>query len=42
MNFRPAFWGLEHRMTLMVSTVNLLAGIDEWCTATTICTGGAG
>ena len=30
MNFRPAFWGLDHRMTLMVSTVNLLAGIDEW------------
>jgi Carboxypeptidase regulatory-like domain/LTXXQ motif family protein len=29
MNFRPAFWGLEHRMTIMVSTVNLLAGIDE-------------
>jgi Carboxypeptidase regulatory-like domain len=30
MNFRPAFWGLDHKMTLMVSTVNLLAGIDEW------------
>jgi hypothetical protein len=30
MNFRPGFWGLEHRMTIMVSTVNLLAGVDEW------------
>ncbi|MBK5188715.1 MAG: TonB-dependent receptor, partial [Gemmatimonadaceae bacterium] len=29
MNFRPAWWGLDRRMTLMVSTVNLLAGIDQ-------------
>ncbi|MEO8878843.1 MAG: hypothetical protein ABI446_00435 [Gemmatimonadaceae bacterium] len=29
MNFRPSWWGLDRRMTIMVSTVNLLAGIDE-------------
>jgi len=29
LNFRPSFWGLDRRMTLMVSTVNMLAGIDE-------------
>ena len=30
MNFRPSWWGLSRRMTIMVSTVNLLAGIDQW------------
>ncbi|HMI58918.1 MAG TPA: carboxypeptidase regulatory-like domain-containing protein [Gemmatimonadaceae bacterium] len=29
MNFRPSWWGLDRRMTIMVSTVNMLAGLDE-------------
>jgi hypothetical protein len=29
LNFRPSWWGLDRRMTIMVSTVNMLAGIDE-------------
>ena len=29
LNFRPTWWGLDRRMTFMLSTVNMLAGIDE-------------
>jgi hypothetical protein len=29
LNFRPAWWGLDRRMTIMVSTVNMLAGLDQ-------------
>ncbi|MGH7623520.1 MAG: hypothetical protein ACREMU_14355, partial [Gemmatimonadaceae bacterium] len=29
LNFRPSWWGLDRRMTFMVSTVNMLAGVDE-------------
>lgn len=29
LNFRPSWWGLDRRMTIMVSTANMLAGIDE-------------
>jgi hypothetical protein len=29
LNFRPSWWGLDRRMTLMVSTANMLAGIDQ-------------
>jgi hypothetical protein len=29
LNFRPSWWGLDRRMTIMLSTVNMLAGIDQ-------------
>ena len=29
LNFRPSLWGLDRRMTIMVSTVNMLAGLDQ-------------
>ena len=29
LNFRPSWWGLDRRMTIMVSTVNMLAGLDQ-------------
>jgi hypothetical protein len=29
LNFRPSWWGLDHRMTIMLSTVNMLAGLDQ-------------
>ena len=29
LNFRPSWWGLDRRMTIMLSTVNMLAGLDE-------------
>ncbi len=29
LNFRPTWWGLDRRMTIMLSTVNMLAGLDE-------------
>ena len=41
LNFRPSWWGLDRRMTIMVSTVNMLAGLDQLCMATTTCTAGA-
>ncbi|MEP7065100.1 MAG: carboxypeptidase regulatory-like domain-containing protein [Gemmatimonadota bacterium] len=29
LNFRPSWWGLDRRMSIMVSTVNMLAGLDQ-------------
>src|SRR3989449_4243872 len=30
LSWRPAWFGLERRLTVSVLTVNLLAGLDEW------------
>ena len=41
MNYRPKLFGLDHRLTLSILTVNFLGGLDALLHGSANCTGGA-